>query len=94
MENTFRVLRHEARTWLMAGPGGQCRHDSRRLLPGSLLAVENGSAASEGVSSLTEIPRNWQNLRMGLMPWSPAREQDFRAYLSSNSMAIHCACVL
>lgn len=42
------ILRREARTWLMAGSGGQRRHDSRRLLPGSLLAVENGSAASEG----------------------------------------------
>lgn len=34
-------------TWLMAGSGGQGRHDSCRLLPGSPQAVENGSRASE-----------------------------------------------
>lgn len=39
------------------------------------------------VSSSAALPRDQLNLRTGFMPWSPAREQDFRAYLSNGRMA-------
>lgn len=38
---------YRLRTWLVAGSGGQGRHGSCRLLPGSPQAVESDSRTSE-----------------------------------------------